>query len=66
LSNTCILTRANQIIKRIQNTYELTEAPVLSLPVVGAAVIEVVAVEASIADVNSCICLGESTTPSAI
>ena len=50
-----------------QNTYEVTDAPVLSLPIVGAVDIEVVVVvEASIADVNSSLCLDVSTTTSVI
>lgn len=58
-------------IELISNTYELTEAPVRSLSVAtGAATIDavvvVVVVEASIADVNSSICLDVSTTTSVI
>lgn len=50
-----------------KNTYELTDAPVRSLPIVGAVGIKVVVVvEASIADVNSSICLDVSTTTSVI
>lgn len=50
-----------------RNTYEFTEAPVLSLPFVGAVDNEVVVVvEASIADVNSSICLDVPTTTSVI
>jgi len=61
-----MIIRANKIIFIILNTYELTEAPVLSRPLVGAVDIEVVVVEASIADVNSSICLDVSTTTSVI
>jgi hypothetical protein len=62
LSQTCIINQANKIIQIISNTYECTEAPVLSLAVDGAVVVVVVVVEASIAEVNSSTCLDVLTS----
>jgi hypothetical protein len=69
-SKTCIMNTSKSnlelFLHRLSNTYEFTGIPLLSLSMIGAIGNEVVVVDASIADVNSSICLDVSTTTSAI